>query len=209
MTTAPLASIIDCGLTEADVLTQQLCAYNHPENSQHYDLALHSQVPLPEAVHELVEFCILASQRDPFDPMERAFKELGEYSLANTEHLHDDWQLLRAYPLSPDLLAMSHVWQSADGKQYEIATKGAPEAIADLCHFTPQQQQILATQVSERTLRSRASDCGGGGTRMLHRWNSSGDDYRRLSRNGSQHCPSGGVDANRRDDRWSGIRSDE
>ncbi len=114
-----------------------------------YDLALHSSVPLPEAVHPLVEFCILASQRDPFDPMEKAFKELGDRSLANTEHLHNDWMLLKAYPLSPELLAMSHVWQSADGKQYEIATKGAPEAIADLCHFTPQQQQLLATQVSE------------------------------------------------------------
>jgi P-type Ca2+ transporter type 2C len=136
-------------LTLNQMAVQQLCAYNHPEHPQSYDLALHSQVPLPEAVHELVEFCILASQRDPFDPMEKAFKELGEYSLVNTEHLHDDWQLLREYPLSPDLLAMSHVWQSADGKQYEIATKGAPEAIADLCHFTPQQQQILAAQVSE------------------------------------------------------------
>jgi P-type Ca2+ transporter type 2C len=136
-------------LTLNQMAVQQLCAYNHPENSQPYDLALHSQVPLPEAVHELVEFCILASQRDPFDPMEKAFKELGDRSLANTEHLHNDWMLLKAYPLSPELLAMSHVWQSADGKQYEIATKGAPEAIADLCHFTPQQQQILATQVSE------------------------------------------------------------
>jgi P-type Ca2+ transporter type 2C len=140
-------------LTLNQMAVQQLLAYNHPENSQPYDLALHSQVPLPEAVHELVEFCILASQRDPFDPMEKAFKELGEYSLANTEHLHDDWQLLREYPLSPELLAMSHVWQSADNKQYEIATKGAPEAIADLCHFTPQQQQILATQVSEMAAR--------------------------------------------------------
>jgi Ca2+-transporting ATPase len=44
---------------------------------------------------------------------------------------------------------MSHVWQSADGKQYEIAAKGAPEAIADLCHFTPQQQRIMAAQISE------------------------------------------------------------
>jgi P-type Ca2+ transporter type 2C len=136
-------------LTLNQMAVQQLFAYNHPENSQLYDLALHAQVPLPESVHELVEFCILASQRDPFDPMEKAFKELGDRSLANTEHLHNDWMLLKAYPLSPDLLAMSHVWQSADGKQYEIATKGAPEAIADLCHFTPEQQKILATQVSE------------------------------------------------------------
>jgi P-type Ca2+ transporter type 2C len=135
-------------LTLNQMAVQQLFVYNHPENSQPYDLALHAQVPLPEAVHELVEFCILASQRDPFDPMEKAFKELGDRSLADTEHLHRDWQLLRSYPLSPDLLAMSHVWQSADGERYEIATKGAPEAIADLCHFTPQQQQVLATQVS-------------------------------------------------------------
>jgi P-type Ca2+ transporter type 2C len=136
-------------LTLNQMAVQQLFAYNHPENPQPYDLGLHSEAALPEAVHELVEFCILASQRDPFDPMEKAFKELGDRSLAHTEHLHSDWKLLREYPLSPQLLAMSHVWQSADCKLYEIAAKGAPEAIADLCHFTPEQQKILTTQVSE------------------------------------------------------------
>jgi Ca2+-transporting ATPase len=136
-------------LTLNQMAVQQLFAYNHSENHHTYDLGLYSREPLPEAVHELVEFCILASQRDPFEPMEKAFQQLGDRYLAHTEHLHNDWQLLRAYPLSPHLLAMSHVWQSADGKQYEIAAKGAPEAIADLCHFTPQQQKILVAQVSE------------------------------------------------------------
>jgi P-type Ca2+ transporter type 2C len=130
--------------TEKQHLIQQRSESFYP-----YDLGLHSSVPLPESVHELVEFCILASQRDPFDSMEKAFKELGDRSLAHTEHLHSDWKLLREYPLSPQLLAMSHVWQSADRKLYEIAAKGAPEAIADLCHFTPEQQQLLTTQVSE------------------------------------------------------------
>ena len=32
----------------------------------------------PESMHETVEYSILASRKDPFDPMERAFKELGE-----------------------------------------------------------------------------------------------------------------------------------
>jgi P-type Ca2+ transporter type 2C len=135
-------------LTLNQMAVQQLLAYNH-ENPHPYDLGLHSQEPLPESVHELVEFCILASQRDPFDPMEKAFRQLGDRYLSHTEHLHSDWKLLREYPLSPNLLAMSHVWQSADGKQYEIAAKGAPEAIADLCHFTPEQQKILTAQVSE------------------------------------------------------------
>ena len=136
-------------LTQNIMAVQQLFAYNQSENSQPYSLGLHSKEPLPETVHELVEFCILASQRDPFDPMEKAFKQLGDRYLADTEHLHNDWKLLREYPLSPELLAMSHVWQSADSKQYEIAAKGAPEAIADLCHFTPEQQQILAAQISK------------------------------------------------------------
>ncbi|QKQ73958.1 cation-translocating P-type ATPase [Nostoc sp. TCL240-02] len=136
-------------LTLNQMAVQQLFAYNNAENAHPYNLELHLRESLPETVHELVEFCILASQRDPFDPMEKAFKELGDRYLAHTEHLHNDWILLREYPLSPHLLAMSHVWQSGDGKQYEIAAKGAPEAIADLCHFTLQQQRILATQISE------------------------------------------------------------
>jgi P-type Ca2+ transporter type 2C len=134
-------------LTLNQMAVQRLFPYD--PKAQPYDLGQNPQEPLPEAVHELVEFSILASQRDPFDPMEKAFKQLGDRYLTNTEHLHDDWQLLREYPLSPALLAMSHVWKSADGQQYEIAAKGAPEAITDLCHFTTQQQQKLAVQVSE------------------------------------------------------------
>lgn len=136
-------------LTQNQMAVQQLLAYNQAENPQPYDLGLHSSETLPETVHQLIEFCILASQRDPFDPMEKAFKQLGDRYLAHTEHLHSDWKLLREYPLSPHLLAMSHVWESADRKLYEVAAKGAPEAIADLCHFTPQQQKIMAAQVSQ------------------------------------------------------------
>ncbi len=113
-----------------------------------YDVNDHQQEPLPEAFHELVEFSILASQRDPFDPMEKAFKHLGNHYLANTEHLHDDWALIQEYPLSEHLLAMSHAWKvSTDGSGYVVATKGAPEAITDLCHFDQQQTEALSQHV--------------------------------------------------------------
>lgn len=141
-------------LTLNQMAVQQLFPYDRSDkkeihNSRLYDLGLHSSDPLPETVHQLVEFCILASQRDPFDPMEKAFKQLVDRYLLHTEHLHSDWQLLREYPLSPHHLAMSHVWQSTDGKQYEIAAKGSPEAIADLCHLLPSEQKILTAQVSQ------------------------------------------------------------
>jgi len=41
-------------------------------NGNFYDLNPEKQDCLPENFHELVEFSILASQRDPFDPMEKA-----------------------------------------------------------------------------------------------------------------------------------------
>ena len=66
---------------------------------------------LPESFHELVEYAVLASPIDPFDPMDRAFREFGERSLAGTEHLHTTWDLVREYPLSEELLALSHVWR--------------------------------------------------------------------------------------------------
>lgn len=105
--------------------------------------------PPPEIFHDLVEYSILASQRDPFDPMERAIKEFGEDYLAHTEHLHAEWLLERQYPLSPGLLAMSHVWRSSEGETYVIAAKGAPEAIADLCHFDRKQQERMILKVME------------------------------------------------------------
>ena len=44
---------------------------------------------------------------------------------------------------------MSHVWQSPDGQDYVIAAKGAPEAIADLCHFTPKKMEALQAEINE------------------------------------------------------------
>lgn len=90
---------------------------------------------LPEPFHRLVEFGILASPIDPFDPMDAAFKAFGARYLARTEHLHADWSLIREYPLSEGLLSLSHVWRSPAGGDYVIAAKGAPEAIVDLCHL--------------------------------------------------------------------------
>jgi len=102
---------------------------------------------LPESVHEVVEFGVLASQRDPFDPMEIAFKELAEGKLAGTEHLHETWQLVREYPLSPALLSVSHVWRAPEGRQRVIAAKGAPEAIVDLCHLDAARADEIQAEV--------------------------------------------------------------
>ncbi len=107
--------------------------------------------PLPEAFHTIAEFSVLASPIDPFDPMDKAFKELGEKYLSGTPHIHADWELVREYPLSERLLALSHVWRSPDGGHHVIAAKGAPEAIADLCHFDGEQLASMTAHVESAT----------------------------------------------------------
>jgi Ca2+-transporting ATPase len=106
---------------------------------------------LPEGLHEVVEYSILASPSDPFDPMEKAMKDLGGRTLSGTKHVHKDWTLQREYPLSANMLAMSRVWKSPDGYEYIVAAKGAPEAIASLCHFDTAQHASLVAQIDRMT----------------------------------------------------------
>ena len=112
-----------------------------------FDLT-NSKDALPEDLHEIVEFSIIASQTDPFDPMEKALRELGNRNLLATEHLHGDWTLVEEYPLSRNLLAMSRVWKSPDSDRYIIAAKGSPEAIADICHLDEKQRLSLAEKIN-------------------------------------------------------------
>ncbi len=107
-----------------------------------------SRSEMPETFHELVEFAILASEVSPFDPMEKAIHDLSQSYLKDTEHLHGDWELTHEYSLSPELLALSHVWKAHDRDEYVVAAKGAPEAIADLCHVTQQQLTELTVQIN-------------------------------------------------------------
>lgn len=121
-----------------------------------FDLAALNGPELPEQFHELLEFSMLASHRDPFDPMEKAIHESAQKALAGTEHLHGDWALIEEYALSRELLAVPRVWQSPDRERYVIAAKGAPGAISDLCHLGQADAEALAravTAMAEQGLR--------------------------------------------------------
>jgi P-type Ca2+ transporter type 2C len=65
------------------------------------DISVISKGALPDDFHEVVEYSILASKRNPFHPMEIAFQQFGAEFLADTGHLHPEWKLIREYPLSP------------------------------------------------------------------------------------------------------------
>ena len=108
-----------------------------------------SSARMSENFYDLIKFGILAGAQDPVDPMEKAFQHLGREHLAETDHLHGfSWKLLHTYGLRPGLLAMSQVWQAADAKQnFIVAAKGAPEAIADLCHLSAEDRAALSQSI--------------------------------------------------------------
>jgi Ca2+-transporting ATPase len=102
---------------------------------------------LPERYHQVIEYGILAGQTTPFDPMEKAILSVGNQSSALVDHLHTNWHLMREYPLSRELLALSRVWKSSADSNLVIAAKGAPEAIMDMCHLSPAETSKLADKI--------------------------------------------------------------
>ena len=110
-------------------------------------MTVNAESTFPEDFHEIIEFGILSSQVNPFDPMEQAITIVGEQFLKNTEHLHADWEMIKEYPLSKELLAMSRVFNNIETKTRTIAAKGAPEAIFDLCHLSEERKSELALAI--------------------------------------------------------------
>ena len=111
---------------------------------------------LPDAFAELVQLGILASQPDPFDPMEKAIHQLGTQAIPAEKASQSNWALVHQYALSPRLLSMSHLWKVPERASFLVAAKGAPEAIATLCHLNEKERQTLEGEVkalAEKGLR--------------------------------------------------------
>jgi len=149
-------------LTENRMTVTQLIAGGTAVNER-FVVPSGSGGELPEPFHTLVEVAILASVVDPFDPMEKAFHQLGQRFLTETEHLHREWRLVKTYALSPALRAVSHVWiADTDGVQ-TVAAKGAPEAVIDLCHLEDAERARIAAAVDDlaaQGLRVLGAACG-------------------------------------------------
>lgn len=86
----------------------------------------------------------LASPPESFDPMEQAlFTEAGD----QTEHV-----LLREYPLSHNLMAITRILRTDEGEIIG-ACKGAPEAIIELCNPAAARRKALEQAASQLAAR--------------------------------------------------------
>ena len=100
---------------------------------QHGEVAVGPDHKLPDHFAPILETGVLASAIEAVDPMEVAIHEAGRLHLDGST---PERVLAHSYGLRPDLLAMSNVWQvDSRPEAFTVAAKGAPEAIASLCHL--------------------------------------------------------------------------
>jgi P-type Ca2+ transporter type 2C len=99
------------------------------------------------AAETVLATALAASERNPFDPMERAIHEAAKLQAPASAARLQTMDLIREYDLTPELLAVTHVWQS-DSQQLEIAIKGAPETVFDLCRLDAHSRTHLSKRVA-------------------------------------------------------------
>jgi P-type Ca2+ transporter type 2C len=103
---------------------------------------------LDESGIELLMTATAASEIEAFDPMERAIHEAAAaYSNDRMATLKAS-RLVHEYDLTPQLLAVTHVWHKPDEDAFEIAVKGAPEAVFRLCQLADQERQARLVRVA-------------------------------------------------------------
>jgi Ca2+-transporting ATPase len=74
------------------------------------------------------------------DPMDRAIHEVAALFAWRPSGV-----IVHSYGLRPDLFATTNLWSTPQGAALPAYAKGAPEAIADLCHLPePERNQMLA-----------------------------------------------------------------
>lgn len=106
-----------------------------------------AQQPLDEASNTLLDAALLACPLVPSDPMDVAVHRLAQ-SHAGLTRLQGA-KLLRAYGLRPDLFATTNILAHPGDNSSQAYSKGALEAIAQLCHLTADQLAPLTAQANE------------------------------------------------------------
>ena len=97
----------------------------------------------------LLGTALAACEIDAFDPMERAIAAAAQdYAPLDAKKL-SGMTLVREFELTPELLAVTHVWKPDGAGSLLIATKGAPEAVAGLCRLDPAVVARLLERVAE------------------------------------------------------------
>jgi Ca2+-transporting ATPase len=108
----------------------------------------HADVSLTEPGAVALATALAACERNAFDPMERAIHEAARRLIPQRAARLDAMELAREYDLTPELLAVTHLWREPGSTQFEVAVKGAPETVIGLCKVDAGSRADLLRRVA-------------------------------------------------------------
>lgn len=114
---------------------------------RHFDLRL-PRTSLDDPAGRVLHRAMAASESDAFDPMEQAILQAGAAYVPEQIRGFTSLRLIREYDLTPELLAVTHVWQDQAGGECIVAVKGAPETVFGLCRIGAGLHQQLLERVA-------------------------------------------------------------
>ena len=100
----------------------------------------------------LLEDAVLASEPEPFDPLDRAIAVAARASRVDVDALHGG-ELLRDHPFDPVGKYVTHVWTRSAGAV--VYAKGSPETIAQLCLPEGPRRDAMLARAEEHAARGR------------------------------------------------------
>lgn len=104
---------------------------------------------LDDDARRTLTIAVGASEVEAFDPMERAIHEASHAHAATVIQALRSRRLVREYDLTPQLLAVTHVWSGTDASGLDVMVKGAPETVFRLCRMPPHEMQRRLDHVNE------------------------------------------------------------
>ncbi len=119
--------------------------------AEHWDAegAVPGSLQLTGPLAATLEAALLACPAQPTDPMDVAVHKLWAAQPGAGASPFADRQLLRAYGLRPELLAVANVYAAGAGSDANAFAKGGFEAIAALCGLPADQVAALGADVDQ------------------------------------------------------------
>lgn len=99
-----------------------------------------------EHIEALVFNAHLGCSNQIVDPMESAILTV---SIGNWNFDINSLKLLKEYPLSKDLMAMTRVFENEQSGKITVACKGAPEVMFDLCKLSSKVREAFEMKLNE------------------------------------------------------------
>ena len=90
-------------------------------------------------VRILLEDALLASEPNPFDPLDQAIAALATDAGMDPPELYSRWTMVQDYPFDPERKYVTHVWRSSQGN-LRLCSKGSIEGILALSQPSPEEQ---------------------------------------------------------------------